>query len=336
MSPRSPASVAILAVTIVVLALMPAPAAAQGAANAKTSAPAKNWTPPRTPDGQPDLQGVWNFATVTPLERPKEFANKPVLTEEEAAAYEKREVTRMNVDLNKREGDPGTYNEFWWEHGSKIQADRRTSLVIDPPDGRIPSLTPEAQKRVAAANTAAIRARRDRPDSIEDFTIRDRCILYRPIPATPTQNNNNFRIVQSRNSVAILQEEIHETRIIPLDGRPHIGSSIRQWNGDSRGHWEGDTLVVETTNFTDQTDFHGANVNLRVVERFTRAAPDRIDVEFTVTDPTTWTRPWTAKVNYWKNEDGLFEYACHEGDYAVKHILLNARAADAAKKESAK
>jgi len=336
MSPRSPASVAILAVTIVVLALMPAPAAAQGAANAKTSAPAKNWTPPRTPDGQPDLQGVWNFATVTPLERPKEFANKPVLTEEEAAAYEKREVTRMNVDLNKREGDPGTYNEFWWEHGSKIQADRRTSLVIDPPDGRIPSLTPEAQKRVAAANTAAIRARRDRPDSIEDFTIRDRCILYRPIPATPTQNNNNFRIVQSRNSVAILQEEIHETRIIPLDGRPHIGSSIRQWNGDSRGHWEGDTLVVETTNFTDQTDFHGANVNLRVVERLTRAAPDRIDVEFTVTDPTTWTRPWTAKVNYWKNEDGLFEYACHEGDYAVKHILLNARAADAAKKESAK
>ncbi len=336
MSPRSPASVAILAVTIVVLALMPAPAAAQGAANAKTSAPAKNWTPPRTPDGQPDLQGVWNFSTVTPLERPKEFANKPVLTEEEAAAYEKREVTRMNVDLNKREGDPGTYNEFWWEHGSKIQADRRTSLVIDPPDGRIPSLTPEAQKRVAAANTAAIRARRDRPDSIEDFTIRDRCILYRPIPATPTQNNNNFRIVQSRNSVAILQEEIHETRIIPLDGRPHIGSSIRQWNGDSRGHWEGDTLVVETTNFTDQTDFHGANVNLRVVERLTRAAPDRIDVEFTVTDPTTWTRPWTAKVNYWKNEDGLFEYACHEGDYAVKHILLNARAADAAKKESAK
>ena len=325
MNHRFLASVTMLAAAIVVPALSPGRVAAQG-----------SWTPPRTPDGQPDLQGVWNFSTVTPLERPKELANKPVLTEAEAAAYEKAEVRRMNVDLNRREGDPGTYNEFWWEDGTKIQADRRTSLVTDPPDGRIPSLTPEAQKRVAAANTPAIRARRDTPDSIEDFTIRDRCIVYRPIPATPTQNNNNFRIVQSRNSVAILQEEIHETRIIPLDGRPHIGSSIRQWNGDSRGHWEGDTLVVETTNFTDQTDFHGANVNLHVVERFTRAAPDRIDVEFTVTDPTTWTRPWTAKVNYWKNEDGLFEYACHEGDYAVKHILMNARAADAAKKESAK
>ncbi len=327
MNHRFLASMTILATAIAVLALVPGRVAAQDSAK---------WTPPRTPDGQPDLQGVWNFSTVTPLERPKEFANKPVLTEAEAAAYEKAEVRRTNVDLNRREGDPGTYNEFWWEHGTKIQADRRMSLVIDPPDGRIPSLTPEAQKRVAAANTPAIRARRDNPDSIEDFTIRDRCIVFRPIPATPTQNNNNFRIVQSRNTVAILQEEIHETRIIPLDGRPHIGSSIRQWNGDSRGHWEGDTLVVETTNFTDQTDFHGANVNLHVVERFTRAAPDRIDVEFTVTDPTTWTRPWTARVNYWKNDDGLFEYACHEGDYAVKHILMNARAADAAKKESAK
>ena len=294
-----------------------------------TAAPGQ--TTPRTPWGDPDLQGVWNNGTVTPLERPAQFADKEFLTEAEAAAYEKEMVTRQDVD--NRDGSVGTvadvskaYNEVWWEHGSKVVASRRTSIVYDPPNGRVPALTPQAQER--AKRLAAARAKADLPDTWTDMSVRDRCIIYRPLPNLPTNNNNNFQIVQGPGYVAILQEEIHVTRIIPLDNSPHLPSSVRQWLGDARGRWEGDTLVVDTTNFTDETDFRGAGVNLHLVERWKRVSADRIDYEFTVEDATTWTRPWSGAYTFWQNTGLLYEYACHEGNYALKHILENARAAE--------
>ena len=308
------------------LVLLPAAAPAQTA----RSSP-RQWTAPRTPWGDPDLQGVWNNGTVTPFERPAQFENKELLTEEEAARYEKEMTTRQNADL--RDGTRGTegdlaraYNEVWWEHGSKVVATRRTSIVVDPPNGKVPPLTAEAQRR--AQRLAEARRKADTPDSWTDMTLRDRCILYRPLPNLPTNNNNNYEIVQTPGQVAILQEEIHETRIIPLDGSPHLHSSVRQWLGDPRGHWEGNTLVVDTTNFTGETDFRGAGRDLHLVERWTRKADDRIDYEFTVEDATAWARPWSGAYTFWKNSGLLYEYACHEGNLALKHILESARAAE--------
>jgi len=306
----------VLRLAVAALVLLPASAIGQ--------------TAPRTPWGDPDLQGVWNNGTVTPLERPAQFANKEFLTEAEAAQYEKDMVSRANVDNREGIGTDAdvskAYNEVWWEHGSKVVASRRTSIVYDPPNGRVPPLTPEAQQR--ARRLAAARAKADNPDSWTDMTIRDRCILYRPLPNLPTNNNNNFQIVQGPGYVAILQEEIHETRIIPLDGSPHLPSTVRQLLGDSRGHWEGDTLVVDTTNFTDDSDFRGSGSNLHLVERYKRAAADRIDFEFTVEDATTWARPWSGAYTFWQNSGLMYEYACHEGNYAMKHILEIARDAE--------
>jgi len=293
-------------------------------------AAALSQTTSRTPWGDPDLQGVWNNGTVTPLERPAQFASKEFLTEAEAAQYEQDMISRANVD--NRDGVPTeadvskAYNEVWWEHGSKVVATRRTSIVYDPPNGKVPPLTPAAQAR--AKRLAAARDKADNPDTWTDMTVRDRCIIYRPLPNLPTNNNNNFQIVQGPGYVAILQEEIHETRIIPLDGSPHLPSNVRQWLGDARGHWEGDVLVVDTTNFTDETDFRGAGANLHLVERYRRAAADRIDYEFTVEDATTWTRPWSGAYTFRQNSGLLYEYACHEGNYALKHILEIARDAE--------
>jgi hypothetical protein len=285
---------------------------------------------PRTPWGDPDLQGVWNNGTVTPLERPAALAGKEFLTESEVAEFEKQAVARQNADRRDGIGTEAdvarAYNEFWWEHGSKVVASRRTAIVVDPPDGRVPALTPEAQKR--AQRLAAARSKADNPDTWTDMTIRDRCILYRSLPNLPTNNNNNFQIVQAPGYVAILQEEIHETRVIPLGPRPHLDRSVRQLLGDPRGHWEGDTLVVETTNFTDDSDFRGSGRNLHLIERWRRVADDQIDYEFSVDDATTWIRPWTGAYTFWKNPELLYEYACHEGNYALKHILENARAAE--------
>jgi hypothetical protein len=296
----------------------------------------------RTPWGDPDLQGVWNFGTGTPLERPKELEGKTHFTPEEAAEYERRVKERSDAD--NRDGTPEqdvarAYNEFWWEHGTRMQADLRTSLVIDPPDGKVPPLTPEATQRQAAARQLNRQLETPQYTSYKEMTTRDRCLIYRPLPPLPTNNNNNFEIVQGPGWVGIVQEEIHETRIIPLDGRPHLASAVGQWLGDSRGHWEGNTLVVETTNFNGEVDFRGSREHLHLIERWTRAASDRIEYEFTVTDPTTWTRPWTAAINYWRNDSGMFEYACHEGNYALPHTLEGQRnlekgAADAAKKGS--
>ncbi len=294
---------------------------------------AKSWTPPKTPDGQPDLQGIWTTATLTPLERPAELAGKEFFTEKEAAEYEKRLLDQGNRD--RRPGSAsadvaGAYNEFWFERGSKVVESRRTSLVVDPPDGKIPALTPEAQKRQAAR----AEYRRLHPaDGPEDLSLNNRCILWPTAgpPMLPGAYNNNYQIVQSPGYVVIFVEMIHDARIIPLDGRPHVPQNVRLLMGDSRGHWEGNTLVVETTNFTDKTAFRGSGRNFHLIERFTRTSPDTIVYEFTANDESSFTRPWTAQIPMKKTPDPIFEYACHEGNYGMEGILRGARAEEKTK-----
>jgi hypothetical protein len=288
---------------------------------------AARWVAPRTPDGRPDLQGTWNTSTLTPLERPAEFADKPVLTPLEAKDYEARLLREGNRD--RRDGtaevDVGrAYNEFWYDRGSHIVQSRRTSLIINPPDGKIPSLTPEAQKRQAAL----AEYRRQHPgDGPEDYSLANRCILWATAgpPMLPGAYNNNYQIVQGPGYVTILVEMIHDVRVIPTDGRPHLPSNVRQWLGDSRGHWEGDTLVVETTNFTNKTNFRGSGENMRLVERFTRSDANTINYEFTVNDPSSFTKPWTVQIPMKKTAEPLLEYACHEGNYAMEGMLRGLR-----------
>ncbi len=290
----------------------------------------KPWAVPRTPDGKPDLQGIWNTSTLTPLERPAEFADKPVLTEQEVKDYEARLLRDNNRD--RRDGtaevDVGrAYHEFWYDRGSHVVQSRRSSLIIDPPDGKIPALTPQAQQRQAAL---AEYKKQHPDDGPEDFTLANRCILWATAgpPMLPGAYNNNYQIVQGPGYVSIVVEMIHDARVIPTDGRPHLPSSIRQWMGDSRGHWEGDTLVVETTNFTDKTNFRGASENMRLVERFTRVDANTITYEFTVNDPSSFTKPWTAQIPMTKKSEPLYEYACHEGNYAMDGMLRGARAGE--------
>jgi hypothetical protein len=293
----------------------------------------KNWTPPRTPDGKPDLQGVWTNVTLTPLERPAELKDKAVFTPAEAAQYEKDVIQRNNADRRdgSAEADVGrAYNNFWYDRGTKVIPALRTSLIVDPPDGRIPALTPAAQQRVAAQ----AEARRLHPsDGPEDRSLTERCIIWPTAgpPMLPGPYNNNYQIIQQPGYVMIVVEMIHDVRIIPTDGRPHLPSNIRQWMGDPRGHWEGNTLVVDTTNFTSKTTVRGSGENLHLVERFTRAGPDIILYEFTVEDPASFTKPWTAQVPMVKMEGPLVEYACHEGNYAMSGILGGARADEKAK-----
>ena len=294
-------------------------------AAAKESAAVKNWAPSRTPDGQPDLQGVWTNSTLTPLERPAQFAGKPTLTQQEADEYVKSLLYRVNSD--RRDGGAQvdvnrSYNEFWRDRGNELTADRRTSLIVDPPDGKIPALTPEAQKR--SDDDLAWR-REHVNEGPESFGLWERCIV-RGLPMVPGPYNNDFQILQTRGSVVILMEMIHDARVIPLDGRPHAPSGIRQWMGDSRGRWEGNTLVVETTNFSPKFSFHGSDANLHLVERFTRVDPETIRYEFTVDDPTAFTRSWTVRVPMRKTPERVFEYACSEGNYALSDILAGARA----------
>src|SRR5689334_17267797 len=281
---------------------------------------------PRTPWGKPDLQGVWNYATITPLERPNELAGKQVLTEQEAAAFEKQTLERRNPD--RRDGgaaaDVGrAYNRFWWDYGTKVVGTKRTSLIVDPPNGKIPPLTAEARKRVDAR--AAVL--RKPPAGPEDRNLWERCILGTAgPPIVPGPYNNNFQLFQTRDYVVILNEMIHDARIIPLDGRPHLPSHIRQWMGDSRGRWEGKTLVVDTTNFTGKTNFRGSGEGLHLVERFTRMDAGTLLYEFTVEDPASFTRPWKAAIPMTRTDDLIYEYACHESNYGMFNMLNAARA----------
>jgi len=291
-------------------------------------AQAKTWTPPRTPDGNPDLQGTWSTATLTPLERPAALGGKQFFTEQEAAEYEKQFLLQANRD--RRDGGADTdvgraYNEFWFSRGSHLVASGRTSLIVDPPDGKIPPLTAEAQKRQAdrAAQTAAHAF-----DGPEYRPLAERCILWPTAgpPMLPGGYNNNYQIVQAPGYVTILVEMIHDVRIIPTDGRPHLPPGVRQWMGDSRGQWEGNTLVVDTTNFTGNTNFRGASKDLHLIERFTRVSPETIVYEFTVDDPAAFTKPWKAEIPMQKTQEPILEYACNEGNYAMTGVLGGARA----------
>ena len=286
---------------------------------------------PRTSSGHPDLQGIWSNATLTPFERTREFAGKEFFSQPEAAAFTKTALERANRD--KRGATPqedvnGAYNEAWFERGTRIYPNLRTSIVIDPADGRIPPLTAEARNEAAAR--AAITARR--PEGPEDFSLPIRCIIWPtagpPMIAGPY--NNNYQIVQTSDHIAIDAEMIHDARIVPLNGRRHLPSSIRQWMGDPVGRWEGDTLVVDTTNFTDKTHFRGADRNLHLIERFKMLDANSIQYRFTVDDPTAFTQPWTGEIILTRVPGPLYEYACHEANYSMLDMLRAARAEEKA------
>ncbi|HUF69190.1 MAG TPA: hypothetical protein VMM79_11170 [Longimicrobiales bacterium] len=314
------------------------------AALAFLEVPAGAQTPPPTPWGDPDLQGTWDFTTITPLERPAQFAGREFLTDAEAATIE-QEINRRRFESEEKDpgafapaagdpNDPGIYNlGWWWEpEGRKLVQTRRTSLVIDPPDGRLPALTPQAQ--ATFSHREEIRQRRYEP---ADLPLAERCILgfNSGPPMVPGPYNNLVQLFQAPGYVVIVNEMVHDARIVPLDGRAHVGSSIQLWTGDARGRWEGDTLVVETRNFTD----HGTGTfgspglsdrNMHLVERFTRVDDRTLVYQFTVNDPTVWTRPWTAEVPMRRIDGFVMEYGCHEGNYGLANILAGARAEERA------
>jgi hypothetical protein len=286
----------------------------------------------RTPWGDPDLEGIWTNATLTPLQRPPELASKEFLTPEEAAQFQRSRIEQTNADRPLPPGQVGAYNDVFFERGTSIVRSRRTSLVVDPPDGRIPALTPDAQKKVEARQKREAVSPADGP---EDRWLTERCILFgATVPMLPEPYNNNYRIIQSPGFVTILVEMNHDARIIPLDGRAHLASGIQQWTGDSRGRWEGTTLVVETTNlkFNHQSRFGVGYLNglsderLRVVERFTIADANTLTYRATVEDPSVFLRPWTVEVSMARTAGPLFEVGCHEGNYGMFNILSGHRA----------
>jgi len=338
MNPRSTIC-SMLSAAAALFALVPAPAFAQAvtaAAKVATATPGKTSTTARTLDGKPDLQGVWSTASVTPLERPKDLGAKEFFTKEEADAYEKKMLAVHEVAA------PGTYgdvhynmNQFGLERGqARVASTIRTSLIVGP-DGRIPPMLPEAQQRNAARAAANKGHEFDGP---ENRTLGEQCIMWpnEGPPIQPAGYNSNLQIVQGQGYVAIMQEMIHDVRIIPTDGSPHLASNVRQWFGDSRGHWEGETLVVDTTNFTNRTAFRGSSENLHVVERFTRQADDQILYQFTVEDPSTWAKSWSGEMPMTKIDGPLFEYACHEGNYGMRNNLSGARADEKAAQAAGK
>jgi hypothetical protein len=297
------------------------------------------WVAPRAPDGHADLSGLWENISATPLERPAQFAGKPLLSDAELADLQTRAARLFAPDQDAAFGDgfysslladansggrgAGTYSANWLP--SRV-VERRTSLITDPPDGRLPPLT-ESYTQARAAVFAT------RPRFVrgpEDMFVTDRCISY-GIPDLFAAYMSVYRIMQSRDAIVIAMEKIHDTRIIPLDGRPHVSPKIRHYLGDSRGHWDGDTLVVETTNFHPNGNamgglFRFADQNLTLTERFTRSGPDAIAYEFIVDDPTVWTRKWSAMVPWTRARGNIYEYACHEGNYSLPHMLTAARA----------
>ena len=327
------------------VALVPAVAAAQSV------------EPLRTAWGDPDLQGIWNNSTLTPFQRPAELGEQEFLSEEEAARIEQEAADRdarlagrpalrtaagASVDRGI-DGAPGAYNNFWMERGTTVLPTRRTSIITDPPNGRLPAVTPELAAWMAspeAEHLSAVRGGRRPTDTWEQLDGGDRCLWYRGIPSFPTAYNNHYQIVQTPDVVAILQEHIHDVRFIPIDDRPHIDTGIRQFAGDSRGRWEGDTLVVETTHFNRHAFIRNFSPNLseelHVVERFTRLGPDTLGYEFTVSDPETWTHPWSGSLPMARSEGPVYEYACHEGNYGLFNMLAGSRAQEKAAVEGAR
>ena len=293
----------------------------------------EEWTPPRTAWGVPDLRGVWDFRTITPLERPKDLGDKDTFSNaDEAAEFRTQELSRRNKDRRASDGISAeqdvrnAYNQFWWDFGDQLIEDGRTSLIVDPPHGRIPSLTAMAQERYGGIRGARARA----PHGPEDRGVAERCILgfNAGPPYTPSAYNNNVHIFQTPGYAVLLIEMVNDARIVPLDGRDHLPGHMRQWRGDARGRWEGDTLVVESKNFTDKTSFRGSGKNMRLVERFTRVGPERIVYQYTIEDPKSFGLPWTAAIPMKRTDQPMYEYACHEGNYSMFTMLEGARAAE--------
>ena len=299
----------------------------------QSAAPGEQLAVPRTPWGDPDLQGLWNYATNTPLQRPPKFAGREWLTEKEVAAAnlesqtfatsERRSELTPLFDLSLN------YNQFWWDLGVSTG---RTSLITDPAAGRLPPRTPERQAYEAAPEAQRLQAARwglGPADGPEDMEPNDRCIVDRQVPVASGGDNDHVRILQAPGYVVILQEKIHDFRIVPVTGGPDLPAGVRQWLGVSRGRWEGETLVVETTSFHAQADYLWSGPDRHVVERFTRQGENVIEYTFTVTDPSVWTRPWTATAPWRAAEGPLFEYACHERNYSMTNVLAGSRVVEA-------
>ena len=324
-------------------------------APAASQAQEEGWTVPRTAAGQPDLQGVWDFRTLTPLQRPANRA-EATLTAEEAAEIEARSVaaaaaadqpSEVRTEPLPAGQDVGGYNAFWFDRGAGVVDDRRTSLIVDPPNGRVPALRQGARHQIgslgedfASARPILYRAGGAGVDGPEDRGLAERCLLgfNSGPPMLPGGYNQNMQLFQTPDHVVILNEMVHDSRIVPLDGRPHLPDDMRQWMGDSRGYWDGDTLVVETTNFTDRTasfnpsvmEAMGTGENMRLIERFTRVDDETLSYEYTVYDPSTFAQPITAEIPMKQGAAPLFEYACHEGNYGLLNILRGARDDEAA------
>ena len=338
---------------VTVLALVTlAPATRQ----AQAQAPELGWTAPRTPWGHPDIQAIWNNGTITPLERPQNLAEQAFLSPEEVAAIERQaqeRVDRENAPSEVRTeplpagGNVGGYNSFWTEQSTSVVGTNRTSLITDPENGRLPPLTPEALARITSPESvrlAAVQNGAAPANGPEEMGLSERCLWYRGIPSIPTGYNNNFHFFQGPDYVAILQEHIHDLRVIYLDDRPHLPAGIRQFAGSSRGRWEGDTLVVKTTNLREPFIRRWArpehslsrgklSESATVTERFTRTSPDTLDYTFTIDDPETWTRPWSGALPYARQDLPMFEFACHEGNYGMLNMMAGSRAAEAAGSE---
>lgn len=335
MSHRSLASAAALLAVTVVMLLAEARVAGQGQTSAtKTAGAAKVWTPPLTPEGKPDLQGIWNNATLTPLERPEGLGSKEFYTDQEFAELMGR-VRKGDVpaeaDIGAAASQPLRYDLSLYGFDmtkARFGSNKRTSLIVGP-EGVVPRMLPEAIKRNA---DRAAKNKGHELDSYENRPLQERCILMgqESLPMVPPVNDNNLlQIVQGTGWVAMLHEINHHTRIIPTDGRPHVSPRIQQWQGESVGRWEGNTLVVDTTNFTSVTaNFRGSSEKLHLVERFTRVSDDTVIYQFTVEDPATWAKPWTAEIPMTRTEGPIYEWACHEGNTMIANILRGARVAE--------
>ena len=286
---------------------------------------------PRAADGHPDLQGTWDFAQLTPFERPSALAGKSAFSDEEAEEFAQQRIENGNKD-NRGGGAAAdverAYNDFWWDFGKRVA--KQTSLVVDPPDGRVPPLTAAAQQRAAD--------RRGKYDNPEERPLAERCVIgfNSGPPMIPSAYNNNVQLVQTKDHVLILNEMIHSARIVALNGRPHPAKSIRSLTGDSIGRWDGDTLVVDTANFSQEAGFRGASANMHLVERFTRVDRDTLRYEFTVDDPATWTAKWSASIPMTRTDELIYEYACHESNYGMTGVLKGARYEDLQKQKTQK
>ena len=317
---------ALLYAVIGTLWLMPHTVFSQDLTNQSDSG---NQGTPRNRNGHADLQGVWDFRSLTPLERPDALGQRDTFNAEEAAEFTEERLTALDADKVGPDGRiplSGGYNDFWYDYGRTLTDDRRTSLVVDPANGQIPALSPSARTR---ANQRREALQRD-AHGPEDRGAFERCILgfNAGPPMNPSAYNNNMQIFQTDNHFVILTEMVHDVRIIPIDGHNHLPERVRQWKGDSKAHWDDDTLVVETKNFTNKTSFRGSGLNMLLNERFTRAAPDTLLYEYTIHDADSFARSWSVAVPMKTSEEPLYEYACHEGNYGMLNLMLSARAED--------